>query len=121
VRVDTGTYRVVYFAFGFEAINSSAERAEIMRRVLSELTGPETTSVPEYGMDGNNLSSEEPSPLRRRGGPKDGMGEVFDMDLAFKEMSQEFKELGEVNQVFEGSIFEFGDMGSRLGGEKGYV
>ena len=121
VRVDTGTYRVVYFAFGFEAINSSAERAEIMRRVLSELTGPETTSVPEYGMDGNNLSSEEPSPLRRRGGPKDGMGEVFDMDLAFKEMSQEFKELGEVNQVFEGSIFEFGDMGSKLGGEKGYV
>ncbi len=39
LRVDTGVYKVVYFAFGFEAINSAAHRAEMMGRVLSWLTG----------------------------------------------------------------------------------
>ena len=39
MRVDTGTYKVVYFAFGFEAINNAAHRAEVMGRVLGWLTG----------------------------------------------------------------------------------
>ncbi len=39
LRVDTGTYKLVYFAFGFEAINSRADRAEVMERVLSWLGG----------------------------------------------------------------------------------
>lgn len=39
LRVDTGVYKVVYFAFGFEAINSAAHRAEMLGRVLSWLTG----------------------------------------------------------------------------------
>ncbi len=34
LRVDTGTYKVVFFAFGFEGINSAADRQEVMRRVL---------------------------------------------------------------------------------------
>ena len=34
LRVDTGTYKVVYFGFGFEGINSQADRDEVMRRVL---------------------------------------------------------------------------------------
>jgi hypothetical protein len=34
IRVDTGTYKVVYFAFGFEAINSAADRQLVMERVL---------------------------------------------------------------------------------------
>ena len=38
LRVDTGTYKVVYFAFGFEAIDSRATREEVMRRVLGWLT-----------------------------------------------------------------------------------
>ncbi len=37
LRVDTGTYKVVYFAFGFEAINSRADRAVVMERVLTWL------------------------------------------------------------------------------------
>jgi len=39
IRVDTGTYKVVYFSFGFEAINDLGgnSRAEIMERVLSWL------------------------------------------------------------------------------------
>lgn len=37
LRVDTGVYRVVYFAFGFEAINSAADRATVMQRVITAL------------------------------------------------------------------------------------
>ena len=40
LRVDTGVYKVVYFAFGFEAINSAADRATVMQRVLSWLGAP---------------------------------------------------------------------------------
>lgn len=34
LRIDTGTYKLVYFSFGFEGINSQADRDEVMRRVL---------------------------------------------------------------------------------------
>jgi len=37
LRVDTGTYKVVYFAFGFEAINSVNDRADTMERVMDWL------------------------------------------------------------------------------------
>jgi len=39
LRVDTGTYRVVYLAFGFEAINTAGDRAMLMDRVLRWLSG----------------------------------------------------------------------------------
>jgi hypothetical protein len=35
IRVDTGTYKVVYFAFGFEGINAAADRDLVMRRVMA--------------------------------------------------------------------------------------
>jgi len=38
VRVDTGTYKVVYFAFGFEAIDSEADRNGVMGKVLEYLS-----------------------------------------------------------------------------------
>jgi hypothetical protein len=34
LRVDTGMYKLVYFGFGFEGIDSQASRDEVMRRVL---------------------------------------------------------------------------------------
>ena len=34
IRVDTGAYKAVYFSFGFEAINSAADRKLVMERVL---------------------------------------------------------------------------------------
>jgi len=37
VIVDTGTYRVIYYSFGFEAINNQADRTEVMSRVLGWL------------------------------------------------------------------------------------
>ncbi|MBM4430565.1 MAG: hypothetical protein FJ026_09510, partial [Chloroflexi bacterium] len=40
VRVDTGTYKVVYFAFGFEGINARTDRAVVMDRVLRWLGVP---------------------------------------------------------------------------------
>jgi C1A family cysteine protease len=44
LRVDTGKYKVVYFAFGFEAINNSADRNLIIKRItdwLVDLKPPE--------------------------------------------------------------------------------
>ena len=42
LRVDTGVYRVVYFAFGFEAIDNLAgtDRAAVMQSVLTWLLAP---------------------------------------------------------------------------------
>ena len=37
LRVDTGTYRLVYFAFNFESIDLGAVRAEVMGRVMAWL------------------------------------------------------------------------------------
>lgn len=37
LRVSTRAYRVVYFGFGFEAINSQGDRDEVMKRVLDWL------------------------------------------------------------------------------------
>ena len=54
LRVDTGIYKVVYFAFGFEGINSASDRATVMGRVLAwlqELVPPVasfTSSSPDW-------------------------------------------------------------------------
>ena len=39
IRTDTGTYEVIYFAFGFEAINDEADRNDVMDNVIRELSG----------------------------------------------------------------------------------
>ncbi|MCK4773369.1 MAG: immune inhibitor A, partial [Candidatus Krumholzibacteria bacterium] len=47
LSVDNGTYRMVYFAFGFEAISASATRTALMGRVLDWLQGyPEIAHTP---------------------------------------------------------------------------
>lgn len=43
IRADTGTYRVVYFAFGFEAINSPTDRNIVMGNVMDWLNPSSTT------------------------------------------------------------------------------
>jgi len=47
IRVDNGVYKVVYFAFGFEAINKCPDRNEVMDRVIKLLCGslPSTEST----------------------------------------------------------------------------
>jgi hypothetical protein len=45
IKVDTGTYRLVYFAFGFEAINTPEHRALVMQRVIDWLA-PGSVAVP---------------------------------------------------------------------------
>jgi archaellum component FlaG (FlaF/FlaG flagellin family) len=45
LRVDTGVYKVVYFSFGFEAINSVGDRATVMERVIDWL-GLEDWQIP---------------------------------------------------------------------------
>ncbi len=39
LRVDTGAYKVVYLAFGFEGINDASQRAAVMERALAWLNG----------------------------------------------------------------------------------
>jgi len=50
IKADTGTYRVVYLAFGFEAIDNAADRAAVMTRsidwLLPDPLGASDTSLP---------------------------------------------------------------------------
>jgi hypothetical protein len=46
VRINTGTYKAVYFAFGFEAINNAFDRYRVMHRILNWLNGT-TASIDE--------------------------------------------------------------------------
>ena len=43
IRTETGVFKVVYFAFGFEAISTASDRTTVMGRVLSWLGGTFTT------------------------------------------------------------------------------
>ena len=45
IKADTGTYKVVYFAFGFEAINNRLDRLQVMKRVMQWLFLIEAGSV----------------------------------------------------------------------------
>ena len=47
ISVDTGAYKVVYFAFGFEAIDNPADRNIIMRKVIQWLHGAVEGSLPQ--------------------------------------------------------------------------
>jgi hypothetical protein len=40
IKVDNGTFRVVYFSFGFEGINDMYDRHEVMSRTMAWLAGP---------------------------------------------------------------------------------
>jgi|GEM_PF-808542 len=55
VKLETGGHRVVYMAFGFEAVNSQSQRTELMSSVLGWLTGP-------IGIDGDETKD---APLPR--------------------------------------------------------
>jgi hypothetical protein len=116
VRVDTGTYKVVYFAFGFEAINSSSDRNEIMRRVVSELTRPDEAFASISGTDDLKASPvagfESPDgPIWKGGAKGPTEGAEFEMDLTIKDMDLNFEKFEDMN-------FEFQDMGSGFGGVK---
>ncbi len=49
VAVDTGTYKVVYFSFGFEAVDNSTDRNAVMDDIIDWLNGsaPPPTPTPE--------------------------------------------------------------------------
>jgi len=57
LRVDTGTYKVVYFAFGFEAINSAADRATVMERVLNWLAPIVNYNLTISSTSGGNVTT----------------------------------------------------------------
>jgi hypothetical protein len=47
--IDTGVYKVVYFAFGFEAINSAADRATVIQAVIKALKPEAAWIIGETG------------------------------------------------------------------------
>ena len=57
LRVDTGTYKVVYFAFGFEAINSAADRATVMGNVLDWLAPIVTYNLTISSTSGGSVTT----------------------------------------------------------------
>ena len=118
VRVDAGSYRAVYFAFGFEAINSSSDRNEIMRRVISYLcddspAGISATSQAAY-IGGRRLATTDDA-----FDPVDLVGPVAGddlyLDLAIDDIKFEFDpsfgkltEFEDIGPIFKG-------MGAGLG------
>lgn len=54
LKVDTGTYRLVYFSFGFEAINNNNDRNLVMSRVLDWLIDEDTTPPTIPGIPQDN-------------------------------------------------------------------
>ncbi len=61
-RADTGTYRTVYFSFGYEAINNAADRAMVMDRVLDWLD-PDLTGADDIPARALALSQNVPNPF----------------------------------------------------------
>ena len=51
-----GTYRVVYFSFGFEAINDMYDRTTVMQRILDWLGGGEEIHPPDISITPLNLN-----------------------------------------------------------------
>ena len=61
LRVDTGQYKVIYFAFGFEAINDASDRNVVMARVLTWWRSLGTSSTCPW----SSPSSRRPIPFGR--------------------------------------------------------
>lgn len=65
VHVDTGTYRLVYLGFGYEAINDASKRNNLMSRTINWLLFGNTTDVADGTIAGHGLQvSTSPNPAR---------------------------------------------------------
>ena len=75
IKADTGIHRVVYFAFGYEAINNATDRAVVMDRVLDWLSAG-TNAVGEGLPEPYVLHQNVPNPFN----PKT----IIRFDLAYE-------------------------------------
>ena len=57
IKANTTTYKVVYFAFGFEGINNSADRDTVMDRIITWLGIVSPTIIFDTGSPGNPYPS----------------------------------------------------------------
>ena len=64
IRADTGTYRVVYMAFGFEAINNATDRRETMGRVVDWLRNGSTDVDDEFPASVRAMLETSPNPVQ---------------------------------------------------------
>lgn len=58
LQIDTGVYKTMYFAFGFEAIDNSLTRNDVMGAVLSWLEADSSTAILLVDDDGGSGSDE---------------------------------------------------------------
>ncbi|MBN2006371.1 MAG: protease inhibitor I42 family protein [Anaerolineae bacterium] len=80
VSTDTGTYKVVYFSFGFEAINSSTTRNTVMSAILTWFgggSGPTPTYTPTPTRTPTPTPTRTPTPTA----PPSGSILLVDDDL----------------------------------------
>jgi hypothetical protein len=71
IKADTGTYKVVYFSFGFEAIDNAADRNTVMDRLMMWLM---TTKYTFYLRTGQNYLSMPVLPPEGERNPDDIFG-----------------------------------------------
>jgi hypothetical protein len=61
VRINTGTYKAVYFAFGFEAIDDAADRNLVMNRIVTWLNPNTSVDDPVF----RGVVAVYPNPIER--------------------------------------------------------
>ncbi|MCP4547015.1 MAG: T9SS type A sorting domain-containing protein [bacterium] len=81
VAVDTGVYRMVYFAFGFEGISTAANRTLVMDRVLDWLI-PDLTGIEDTPMVPFTLSQNVPNPFNPNTKISFNLGQAGDVKLS---------------------------------------
>jgi FlgD Ig-like domain len=64
IKADTGTYKVVYLAFGFEAISNAADRATVMGAAIEWLTPVDPAAVEPGSPMFNAALNAYPNPVR---------------------------------------------------------
>jgi len=86
IKADAGTYRVVYFAFGYEAIDNAADRALVMQRVIDWLDPP--TAIGE-GPAARDLAllGNVPNPFNPKTDIVFRLGSAGDVELAVYDLA----------------------------------
>jgi hypothetical protein len=79
VKADTGVYRVVYLAFGYEAINNAADRALVMERIMNWLMP--VVSAPDGVPRALELVGNVPNPFNPKTEIVFRLGSATDVEL----------------------------------------
>jgi hypothetical protein len=83
IKADTGSHRVVYFAFGYEAINNPTDRTVVMQRVIDWLApGPVGVLADQWNSAPISLGANTPNPFGPRTDITFSLGGKTEIELA---------------------------------------